>query len=274
MWTLVGKTCRINSFNYSHLHGRNLLLEWWHHGLPLCGTRETQSGEHGWCLWDEMHGCESSSSSAWTIPKELVLTRAVVAVDFPKTWPALRDEQWDFSSWLSPPCDWFPVVRQRRFWIRESSCRNVQFYPNLVFRLLASQNTGRPAEQEMLTCVQMMGRVRFCCCYRTVILSCRPNVMIGGECNCDDVHVLHVLFCFCFFPWWSIILLLFHIRTHKKCTKRPIGLCYLSNNIRDYHFVSQGKTTIPDVDDGEEMKVTDVSITLLINHHTQMDPKK
>lgn len=32
----------------------------------------------------------------------------------------------------------------------------------------------------------------------------------------------------------------------------------LSNNIMDYHIVSQGKTTIPSVDDNEEMLVTDV----------------
>lgn len=33
----------------------------------------------------------------------------------------------------------------------------------------------------------------------------------------------------------------------------------LSNNIRDYHFQSQGKVEIPGVDDGEEFKCTDVS---------------
>lgn len=38
-----------------------------------------------------------------------------------------------------------------------------------------------------------------------------------------------------------------------------LGMCLLSNNILDYHFVSQGKTTIPNVDDGEEMLATDVS---------------
>lgn len=32
----------------------------------------------------------------------------------------------------------------------------------------------------------------------------------------------------------------------------------LSNNIMDYHIVSQGKTTIPSVADDEEMLVTDV----------------
>lgn len=32
----------------------------------------------------------------------------------------------------------------------------------------------------------------------------------------------------------------------------------LSNDIMDYHVVAQGKTTIPNVDDGEEMQLTDV----------------
>ena len=39
----------------------------------------------------------------------------------------------------------------------------------------------------------------------------------------------------------------------------PAEICLLSNNIRDYYFVSQGKTTIPGLDDGEELLVTDVS---------------
>ncbi|KAF7273159.1 hypothetical protein GWI33_014109 [Rhynchophorus ferrugineus] len=36
-------------------------------------------------------------------------------------------------------------------------------------------------------------------------------------------------------------------------------ICLLSNNIMDYHFVSQGKTKIPSVDDSEEMRLTDGS---------------
>lgn len=36
-------------------------------------------------------------------------------------------------------------------------------------------------------------------------------------------------------------------------------MCLLSNDIHDYYFVSQGKTTIPNVDDGEEMLAADVS---------------
>ena len=36
-------------------------------------------------------------------------------------------------------------------------------------------------------------------------------------------------------------------------------MCLLSNNIKDYHYVSQGKTEIDGVDDGQEMKAADVS---------------
>lgn len=36
-------------------------------------------------------------------------------------------------------------------------------------------------------------------------------------------------------------------------------MCILTDNIMDYHIVSQGKTTIPNVDDGEEFRDTDVS---------------
>lgn len=46
-------------------------------------------------------------------------------------------------------------------------------------------------------------------------------------------------------------------------------MCLLSNNIHDYHFVSQGKTTIPNVDDSEEMTATDVSSLLLHNQWEQ-----
>lgn len=41
-------------------------------------------------------------------------------------------------------------------------------------------------------------------------------------------------------------------------------MCNLSNNIMDYYFVAQGKTTIPNVDDGEECELTDVIIILQI----------
>jgi len=41
-------------------------------------------------------------------------------------------------------------------------------------------------------------------------------------------------------------------------------MCALSNNINDYYYVSQGKTTIPNVDDGEECQLTDVSDSVLV----------
>lgn len=37
------------------------------------------------------------------------------------------------------------------------------------------------------------------------------------------------------------------------------AVCYLSDNIHDYHFVSQGKVTVASIDDAEEMQFTDVS---------------
>uniref|UniRef100_A0AAG5DSD3 Myosin heavy chain n=1 Tax=Anopheles atroparvus TaxID=41427 RepID=A0AAG5DSD3_ANOAO len=40
-------------------------------------------------------------------------------------------------------------------------------------------------------------------------------------------------------------------------------ICFLSNNIHDYNIVAQGKTTIPSVDDGEEMQITDEAFNVL-----------
>lgn len=36
-------------------------------------------------------------------------------------------------------------------------------------------------------------------------------------------------------------------------------MCFLTDNIYDYYNVSQGKITIPNMDDGEEFALTDVS---------------
>ncbi|KYQ60220.1 Myosin heavy chain, muscle [Trachymyrmex zeteki] len=48
-------------------------------------------------------------------------------------------------------------------------------------------------------------------------------------------------------------------RVHRSpVDTTPLEMCLLSNNITDYYFVSQGKTTIPGLDDGEELLVTDV----------------
>lgn len=43
-------------------------------------------------------------------------------------------------------------------------------------------------------------------------------------------------------------------------------MCFLSNNIYDYVNVSQGKITIPNMDDGEEFSLTDVSSTHTHTH--------
>ncbi|XP_062547760.1 myosin heavy chain, muscle-like [Armigeres subalbatus] len=40
-------------------------------------------------------------------------------------------------------------------------------------------------------------------------------------------------------------------------------MCFLSNDIYDYHNVAQGKVTIPNVDDGEECKLTDEAFDIL-----------
>ncbi|CAL1689368.1 unnamed protein product [Lasius platythorax] len=40
-------------------------------------------------------------------------------------------------------------------------------------------------------------------------------------------------------------------------------ICLLSNDVTDYYFVSQGKTTIPNVDDGEECLLTDQAFDVL-----------
>ena len=50
----------------------------------------------------------------------------------------------------------------------------------------------------------------------------------------------------------------------------PIEMLLLSNNIHDYYFVSQGKTTIPGLDDGEELLITDVSASLWPVKHSSL----
>lgn len=44
-------------------------------------------------------------------------------------------------------------------------------------------------------------------------------------------------------------------------------MCMLSNDVYDYHIISQGKTTIPNVDDGEECTLTDVSWPSIIRRY-------
>lgn len=49
-------------------------------------------------------------------------------------------------------------------------------------------------------------------------------------------------------------------------------MCLLSNDVYDYYIVSQGKTTIPNVDDGEECTLTDVSSALENRRLSCSDP--
>jgi len=53
----------------------------------------------------------------------------------------------------------------------------------------------------------------------------------------------------------------YQIMSGKVATMKD--MCCLSNNICDYHFVSQGKTTIPGVDDAEEMGFADEAFDVL-----------
>lgn len=41
---------------------------------------------------------------------------------------------------------------------------------------------------------------------------------------------------------------------------QPADMCLLSNNIYDYYNVSQGKITVPGIDDSEELQLADVSL--------------
>lgn len=52
-------------------------------------------------------------------------------------------------------------------------------------------------------------------------------------------------------------------------------MCFLSENIYDYVNVSQGKITIPNVDDGEECLLTDVSHNWIYHpgHKERMFPR-
>lgn len=55
---------------------------------------------------------------------------------------------------------------------------------------------------------------------------------------------------------------IFSSATHSLINRTTSYLeyCLLSKDIYDYRIVSQGKTTIPSVDDGEEFEATDVRI--------------
>jgi len=53
---------------------------------------------------------------------------------------------------------------------------------------------------------------------------------------------------------------IFEKNTHNKLCFVSTDDLLLSDNVRDYHFVSQGKITINGVDDAEEMLATHVCI--------------
>lgn len=45
-----------------------------------------------------------------------------------------------------------------------------------------------------------------------------------------------------------------------------VASCLLSDNVHDYHIVSQGKISVASIDDSEEMNLTDV-IFYLMNYY-------
>lgn len=49
-------------------------------------------------------------------------------------------------------------------------------------------------------------------------------------------------------------------------------MCNLSDNIYDYYNVSQGKVTIPSMDDSEEFTLTDVSVSTPSSPTSASDP--
>jgi len=53
----------------------------------------------------------------------------------------------------------------------------------------------------------------------------------------------------------------YEMMSDKVTTIKP--MCELSNDIYDYHFVSQGKVTVPSIDDGEDMEFCDTAFNTL-----------
>lgn len=46
-----------------------------------------------------------------------------------------------------------------------------------------------------------------------------------------------------------------------------LEMCFLSDNIYDYFNVSQGKVTVPSIDDSEEFQLADVSSNIIVRKH-------
>lgn len=82
----------------------------------------------------------------------------------------------------------------------------------------------------------------------------RHGILTPGF-HCPSSSSLDLLHCFYF------EVLTPNLPTWNPSTD-PLGICMLSDNIMDYYVVSQGKTSIPGVDDGEEMTLTDVRLHL------------
>ncbi|XP_018022395.1 myosin heavy chain, muscle isoform X3 [Hyalella azteca] len=61
----------------------------------------------------------------------------------------------------------------------------------------------------------------------------------------------------------------YQMMSDKVPTIKPI--CCLSNDIYDYHYVSQGKITVASIDDAEEMEFTDVAFDVLGFTQTEKD---
>lgn len=49
----------------------------------------------------------------------------------------------------------------------------------------------------------------------------------------------------------------------------PTAQCLLTNNIHDYHYVSQGKVTVASIDDAEDMQFAEVSSSCTANEHME-----
>lgn len=73
------------------------------------------------------------------------------------------------------------------------------------------------------------------------------------------VSILNFFFHFHFFFFFVLKSCVAFRYDQKKNNNKITESCILSNNIMDYHVVSQGKTSIPGVADDEEFKDTDVS---------------
>lgn len=62
--------------------------------------------------------------------------------------------------------------------------------------------------------------------------------------------------------------------TKKSSFNYDADTCFLSDNIYDYYNVSQGKVTVPNMDDGEEFQLADVSFQHTIKKKTKKNTNK